>query len=428
MCVAAALLGSIGALSAVIVRLAFRGLQWCFTQTTHTLPLAAASLGLPRRALTPVIGAVFAAIVIAVHRQTQRRGEPPYVEYVEAVRRRHGAIPLLPNVWRTVSSAFSVATGASIGREGSMIQFAAAVASHARRRWRFAEKLWHALPGSLATACGVAGGVTAAYMAPVAGVFFALEIVLGAFSVAAALPLACAAAAGWAVSHRLQEPGPLYAVAVPVPHGWPIAEALLLAVVLGVVGVMYQRWLHLFRWLRALPGALLWGGLAVGLLSLADPRVWGNGDAGLADALGLHWLPGAGQGAVALLVLLALRLLATAIATGAGTVGGVFTPTLFTGATLGLLLSAALRQTHLGGESALLAIVAMAALIAAATHAPLMAAAMAAELTGEWKLAPLLLAACWIASAVAQRISPEALYAIASQEPVAGGQPRKRRA
>lgn len=421
-CVTGALLGAVGSLAAVLVRLGFRGLQWCFTQTTGPLPMAAASLGLSRRALTPIAGAACAALVLAARNRTER-GTRPYVEYVEAVRRRHGAIPLAPNLWRTLSSAFSVATGASIGREGSMIQFAAAVASFVRRRARFAETLTHVLPGALATACGVAGGVTAAYQAPVAAIFFAMEIVLGELRVAAALPLACAAGVGWWLSHHLQEPGPLYGLTAPAVSVRGVLAALLLAAALGVAGVIYQRWLHLFRVLRGLPAALVLGGAAVGLLSLADARVWGNGDIGLADALGLRALPAAGLGVHTLLLLLGLRLLATAVATGAGTVGGVFTPTLFTGATLGMLCAAVLQHAHFGGDAVLLAAVAMGALIAAATHAPLMATAMAAELTGQWRLAPLLLVANLIAWMIARRISPEALYAIASQEPVHTQQP-----
>jgi CIC family chloride channel protein len=91
------------------------------------LPIAAATLPPARRISTPIIGAALATLVVWMMRRwaPDLRSE----EYVEAVRLRNGRIPLPSTVWRTASSAFSVATGAAIGREGSMIQFAAAISS-----------------------------------------------------------------------------------------------------------------------------------------------------------------------------------------------------------------------------------------------------------------------------------------------------------
>src|SRR5260370_35997767 len=77
--------------------------------------------------LTPIIGAALATLVLWMMRTSAP--DLRFEEYVEAVRLRDGRIPLLSTVWRTASSAFSVATGAAIGREGSMIQFAAAISS-----------------------------------------------------------------------------------------------------------------------------------------------------------------------------------------------------------------------------------------------------------------------------------------------------------
>src|SRR5579875_2034589 len=185
---AAVVLGAVSGCAASLLRLGFRGLEWCFTHSSASLPLAAASISPVRRFITPVLGALFATLVLYVRRKNARRlGREPrhYVEYVEAVRREHGHIPLVPNLWRTSSAAFSVATGAAVGREGSMIQFAAAVTSwfqEQARTYLRRPRIGRLLPApTLAVACGVAGGVTTAYMAPVAGIFFAAEIVLGQF-------------------------------------------------------------------------------------------------------------------------------------------------------------------------------------------------------------------------------------------------------
>src|SRR5258708_22002829 len=100
-----------------------------------------------------------------------------FEEYVEAVRLRDGRIPLLSTIWRTASSAFSVATGAAIGREGSMIQFAAAISS-----WVGERSPLQNLSLSRQLAYGAAAAVAAAYQAPIAGIFFVTEIVLGGWA------------------------------------------------------------------------------------------------------------------------------------------------------------------------------------------------------------------------------------------------------
>jgi Voltage gated chloride channel len=91
------------------------------------LPIVAATLSPARRILTPIIGAAFATFVIWAMRRSA--ADLRFEEYVQAVRLKNGRIPFRSTVWRTASSAFSIATGAAIGREGSMIQFAAAISS-----------------------------------------------------------------------------------------------------------------------------------------------------------------------------------------------------------------------------------------------------------------------------------------------------------
>ena len=412
---ASSLIGATSALAASLVRLSFRGLQWVLTGTSVDPPIAAMHLAHGRRALTPVLGALLASLIPwLLRRRAGRLGRAavPYVEYVEAVRHGHGRIPLLTNAWRTVSAALSIASGAAVGREGSMIQFAAAIASTAGR-WR----VWTdpENPASLPflVACGVAGGVTTAYNAPCAAVFFATEIVLGAVQWLELPLLALAAGSGWLVSGLLLGRKPLYQVHPTISWTWPLALLPVLALAFGLVGPAYQWLLGSVRQARRLPLALVWSGLLVGCLSLVDPRVWGNGDVGLSAALGHAQLPGIPMNAPSLARVVLLRLLATSACVWTGTVGGVFTPTLFLGGALGALLG------HLvpGAAGALWAIADMSCLLAAVTHAPLMATLIAAELTGDWALLPLLLPLNFLATAVARRLSPRALYAIASQAP-----------
>lgn len=416
---AAMVFGALSALAAALVRLGFRGLQWVFTSSAAAAPVAGAHLALWRRALTPVAGALLATAVLWWQRwQGKRTGEPiprDYVEYVAAVRHHGGEIPPGPNGWRTASAACSVSSGAAVGREGSMIQFAAVLASWCGR-WRGWRDPVSGVELSFLVACGVAGGVTTAYNAPLASIFFAAEIVLGGIDWKELPLLGLASGMGWLVSGTLLGWKRLYPTAATLPWNWTLLLLPLLAVSFGVLGPAYQWLLGLLRGARRLPLPLLWSGAVVGVCSLADPRVWGNGDVGLSAALGCQELPGTALGAHGMLSLLGLRLLATVSCVWTGTVGGVFTPTLFAGGAVGSLLGALLP----GNLGVLWAIAGMSFLMAAVTHAPLMAALMAVELTGDWKLLPVLLPLNFVAWQVSRRLSPRAMYAIASQAPASG--------
>jgi chloride channel protein, CIC family len=395
----AIVLGAASGSACVAIRLFFRLLQWVFVQQTGMLPIVAATLQPSRRILTPIIGAALATLVLRMMRTWAP--DLHYEEYVEAVRLRGGRIPLLSTVWRTASSAFSVATGAAIGREGSMIQFAAAISS-----WVGERSPLRNLSLSRQVAYGAAAAVAAAYQAPIAGIFFATEIVLGEWAWSDIPQLLLASSIGWLMSRLVLGAGPLFPVRGSLPTH-DLLWVLPLAVVLGAVGPAYQKLLHFSGAAKRLPFALLWSGLAVGVLSLIEPKVWGNGDAALLGIL---------QNKTMLLGIISVftfRLAATTFCVGTGTVGGVFTPTLFAGAALGLATGQLLHHP----EPSILAICGMGLLMAAVTHAPVMAALMAVELTGQWHLLPVILPCTLLASLIARTISSESLYAIASPEP-----------
>jgi CIC family chloride channel protein len=363
------------------------------------LPEAAATLGPVRRVITPIFGAVLATAVLYAVRKWAR---PSLFEgYVEAVRHGWGCIPFRSTMWRTFSSAFSVATGAAIGREGSMIQFAAAVTS-----WLGKRSPIRSVPLSRQVAYGAAAAVAAAYQAPFAGVLFGIEIVLGTWNWTDVPPLAAASAAGWMVSRIVLGAGPLFAVPGTVPLTANALWALPLALLLGCIGPLYQQLLRRAQFARRWPAALLWGGLIVGLLSLLCPMVWGNGDAALLGELG------AVQPVGGVAFLLLFRLIATAACVGTGTVGGVFTPSLFAGASFGLI-AADLLHVH---EPVLLTIAGLSAFLAAVTHAPFMASLMAAELTGQYHLLPILVVLNLCAWFVATRVSPRSLFEASAHE------------
>jgi CIC family chloride channel protein len=424
--VLALLMGVVGGGACTAVRMAFRGLQWCFTGQSGMPPDAAAALPLSWRLIVPILGGILGWLVLWLYRRNGRAQHA--VDYVEGVRLTGGEIPFTATAVRTLSSAFSVATGAAIGREGSMIQFAAALCSQlgkrsetdGRTRSLFSFLRIEYLDAGMraqTVAFGVAAGVAAAYQAPVAGAFFASEIAIGATRVKDVPALLLASITGWIVSRPLLGPGPLFPV--PARIGAPAPEWLWLlpmAMLLGLLAPGYQ-WLirQSLRAAHRLPVSFAWAGAVVGVLSLATPLVWGNGDRALAvltrvPAQGGHgYLPGL------LLVasILAARLLATCFCVGAGVAGGVFTPTVFAGASAGLLIALSLRVHTLP----LFVVAGVSCLLAAVTHAPLMTTFMTVELTGKWSLLPLVYLVSWIAWQTAKRVSCKSLYAIATSTP-----------
>lgn len=283
-----------------------------------------------------------------------------------------------------------------------MIQFAAAITS-----WLGARTPIKNLSLPRQVAYGAAAAIAAAYQAPIAGIFFATEIVLGEYAWNEIPSLLLASSSGWIVSRLALGAGPLFPVMGQSSMTTHLLWAFPLAALLGASGPAYQKLLHLSKAASRLPLPLLWSGLAVGLFSLVEPQVWGNGDAAL---IGIFQNRATLLGIVGVL---ACRIAATTFCVGTGTVGGVFTPTLFAGAAAGLAAGHLLHQS----EPLMFAVSGMAILMAAVTHAPLMAALMALELTGQWHLLPLIIPCTLLASFVARTISRDSLYAIASPEP-----------
>jgi CIC family chloride channel protein len=396
-------LGLASSLACVVVRLFFRLLQWLVTG--HSGLLAQAAEGLPPwyRVITPAFGALAAMAVVWAARRFAKSGN--FEEYVQAVRLHGGRIAFLPTLWITISSAFSVATGAAIGREGSMIQFATAATS-----WLGEHAALSRIPLSTQVACGTAAAVATVYHAPIAGVFFAAEIVMGRIMIRTIPLLLVSALTGGVTGAWLLGGGPLFAIRMLPGMDLGIERSIVCAVLLPVlVGLLGPAYYWLTRSLRStsrLPLPLLWGGVLVGVLSLSSTLVWGNGDAALLQ------ITQSSPAVWTLFSILVLRLCATTLCVGTGTVGGVFTPTIFAGGAIGYLGAHLLHM-----PSPLFTILSMGCLLAAVTHAPLMASFMAVELTGQWSLLPYILLGSVIAWTIARMISPHSLYAIATPEP-----------
>jgi CIC family chloride channel protein len=401
----AALVGLLAALAAAAFRAVLAGLQQLLWGHAFDLALVGGAAQAWQRVLVPAAGGLIAGLVLQWGRRLSKDESAP--EYLEAVALGEGTIPVRPSLVKCVSALFTIASGGSIGREGVLVQFAAMLSS-----WvgRFAELSRPRL--ELMVACGAAAGIASAYNAPLAGALFVSEIALASIAMETLGPLVLASVIATTTTQWLLGPEPLFAIPqFQLVSPLELVPYLVLGVLLGALAPLWVRCLRgseaLFTRL-ALPLAarMALGGLGVGLLALLRPEVYGNG-AGPLGAI----LVGSYAWQILLLVL-ALKLVATALTAGSGAHGGVFTPTLFAGAACGFVFGTpvhALLPEWTGSPSAY-ALVGMGAFLAAATHAPLTAILMLYELTHDFGIVLPLMAACVVAYTTSRGLSAPSLY------------------
>jgi CIC family chloride channel protein len=402
----AAVIGVAGALATIVFREAISCVQILLTGHSGSFVEIAKGLSWQMRVLLPTCGGVVAGLFLLWARRMPAGATS---DYMEAVAIGDGRIPVRHTVLRSLSSLATIGSGGSIGREGSMVQLAALCASLVGR--------WTYLPSSrlrLLVACGAAAGITSAYNAPIAGAFFVTEIVLGALMMETFAPVVVASVVANITMREL----PGYKPAYEMPFFPEVAgPEIILFVFLGILaGVLAPQFLRLLRGSKALfqktrlplPLRLGLGGLLVGLMSVQVPEVWGNGYSVVNSLLHTD-----GLWTTVLLVLL-YKIVATSLTVGSGAVGGIFTPTLFVGAALGLLFGqlAQVLWPHAVSLPFAYAMVGMGAFLAAATNAPLMAILMIFEMTLSYQVVLPLMLSCVVAYVVARSLDGDSMYEI----------------
>ena len=327
-----------------------------------------------------------------------------------AIARRGGDVPTRPALARTAASAITMGAGGSAGSEGPVAVLGSAVGSLLGRAFKFDPARVKVLVGA-----GAAAGISAAFNAPLAGAFFALEEMLGSFAVGAFPPVVVASVVGAIVSRGFFGNHPAFPI--PEEYGFGLTRELfvfypLLGVLAAVVSVLFIRTYFatdafLARF-RSRPGLLaMAGGIAVGLMVLASGgELVGYGH--LAFRLELF-------GGMPLLVLCLLglgKILATSITLNAGGSGGVFTPSLYVGAVTGGAFGVALAGLFpdLGLRPEPYALVGMGAVVAATTDAPITGILIVFEMTNDYAIVPPLMLATVIAYIIAKRREPDSLY------------------
>jgi CIC family chloride channel protein len=312
-------------------------------------------------------------------------------------------------IGKSIASFAAIGSGGSIGREGPIIQLGGALGAAIGRRLRLSGTRIRAL-----VAAGAGAGFAAAYNTPLAAVLFVVEIVTGVAALEAVLPTVIAIALTTAVTRGLVGGGPIYGL-----RAFELASTteLVAHAILGLVAALVA---HAFVVLLAtserafdssgVPQPLRagLGGAIVGVVALAVPEVAGNGYEPLGALLDGRF----GLALVAALVV--AKAVATSASVGSGSPGGVFTPTLLLGASVGLVFGQLVAQIvgpgHVGPAGGY-ALVGMAATSAATTHAPLMAAVLVFELSGDYAIVLPLMLATGVSTTLARRLRPTSIYA-----------------
>lgn len=358
-----------------------------------------------RLALPAAGGLLAGAVALAMSRATRGQGVGDVMEAVAYGRVR---LSMRTTLLKSLGSWLAIVSGGSIGREGPLIQFGGSLGNSVASLFRIDGTRGRAL-----MAAGTAAGFAAAYNTPLAAVLFVLEVVTGLVALDAILSTVVATAVATAVTRAFVGGGPIYQ-----QRGFTLASQweLLAHAALGVLGALTaQGFMRLLAGGETLfarsklpqPWRAGLGGLAVGAVAIALPQVTGNGYEPLNQLL-----DGALPLALVLWLLLA-KAFATTASVSSGSPGGVFTPTLLLGAAVGLALQAALAAL-LGpsavGSPGAYALVGMAATTAAMTHAPMMAAVLVFELSGDYAIVVPLLLATALATALSRAMRADSLY------------------
>lgn len=373
------------------------------------------------RLLMPALGGLCAGLVL--HWGLRFVGRQGSTNLLEVVAAGDGRLPFRSGLVKAASSLVSIGTGASIGREGGITQLTATLAS----KWGQLRH-WPPYRLRLLVGCGAASGIAAAYNAPIAGAVFAALIVMGNFSMTLFAPLVVASVVASVVSRSFFGIRPWYVVPpLDFTSLLQLPWFLILGAVSGVMGAMFLKMIraaeHRFQKLPVpIYVRLALGGLAVGIIAVAFPGVWGNGYVvanrilhGQFDLLSAPWLheglSGKGWALVFLAGLLTAKLLATVASVGSGAVGGVFTPTLFLGAGVGGVFGLMLHILH-GTELPIsaFALVGMGSMLSATTRSPLLAMILVFEISLNYSMMPPLMLACVVSILVASRFHGESVY------------------
>ena len=364
-------------------------------------------------ACVPTLGGLIVGLMLSINRDFGP-GLASLIAAAQGGSARHSTPRQLKPVTKMLAASVSLGTGASLGPEGPSVEIGANFGMLLGQVLQVSQERQRLLLGA-----GAAAGLAAGFNAPIAGVFFALEVVLGTTFATSAVSVVLLAAVVAALIAQIglgAQPAftlPVYQVRSPLELPLYMGLGLLASLVsltyteaIRLARACFQGQVPGFGWLGQIPRAIhpVMGGACVGLVALKWPHILGVGyqtvEAMLQDVEFSLQL---------LVVLLAIKLVLTAISLGSGLVGGIFAPAMFLGASLGAVYAKILAAVapaigvYMAAPPAY-AMVGMAAVLAASARAPLTAILLLFEMTRDYRIVLPLMATVGLSVWLAERM------------------------
>lgn len=317
----------------------------------------------------------------------------------------HGRVALI----RMISAALTIGSGGSAGREGPIVQIGASLGSKFAQILKLSEHNTVIL-----LSCGVAAGISSAFNAPIAGIFFALEIILARFTYHSFGLIVLSSVTSCVITRLLV--GDLAEFSVPIyilQNSWEMILCLGLGLVSALVGVTFTRSLAISEKMFSHIKCPIWlkpavGGLLCGAIAIFYPQIMASGYDVMNEAMNSH---------LAITLMLALviaKIIGTSFILGSGGAGGDLAPSLFIGCMLGGVYGCVVNYIFPGSTAATgaYALIGMATVFAAAARAPLTAVFMIFETTANYYMLMPILAASVVAALFASVLDKESLYTL----------------
>ena len=414
-----ALLVGLGAgVGAVIFRYLIQAVGWIgYTW----FPSVTSDWGNAYVVIVPAIGGLIVGLLVYFFApEAKGHGVP---EVMEAVAIHGGRIRPQVAVIKSLASSICIGSGGSVGREGPIVQIGSALGSTLGQALHLSNDRVRNL-----VACGAAGGIAATFNAPIAGVIFALEIILGDFKMHYFISVVISSVTASVVGRAVF--GDIPAFPLPIEYGinslWEFGFYSILGVLAALVGVifvrslywtedLFEKWKSVPEWVQPAVGGVLLGALALAYPLFTPttwvgmPQIYNVGYEAIGDALSNQLLLGV------VLSLLVLKIIATSLTLGSGGSGGVFAPGLFMGAMLGTAFELSIRIffPSIVAPPGAYALVGMAAVFAASAHAPITAIIILFELTGDYRIILPLMLTVVVATLLAHKmLAGESIYTL----------------
>ncbi len=406
MLILAALLGFLAGFASTFFRWMIEFFESIFSSEGFSLA------GIPPQAypfllpLMPMVGGCFIGLICKYFPNAVKENGVHKVIYAVAL--NDGKVRKRTIASCAVTSSITIGSGGSAGREGPTVQIGAAVGSTIGQLLHLSTERMRVLVG-----CGAAAGIAASFNAPLAGVLFSLEIILGDFAIHTFSPIIIASVIGTVTGRALEGNEvtfnvPVHELVHPAEIIFYLALGMLCGIVARLFTFVYFYVQQIFEEKVNMPDLYkpAIGGLIVGMVSIFIPQILGNGYDVMEQALTgqMFW------GLAFLLVF--MKIMCTSITLGSGGMGGVFAPSLFIGAMLGTAFGSSVHFIFptLSASAETYSVVGMGAVAGAVMQAPLTNILMLFELTNDYTLILPIMATCIAASYTYQKFTKQSIY------------------